>query len=560
MRLWLLALVPWMAMAAAQAQTPKAASVAFTYQGAFGQEVWRVGDDCWAPASLLQRWGWTVRVSGQEADIDADGRKLRVTAGRVNGLASLNLSQALDQLGASADWMSDGITLKVLGVVRILTFEGTKLRVDATLGTSASTFTLERPGRLVIDLKGARIPPAGLSGLPAGIRAGQYDPDTVRLVVERTGAELLKPAVPQPGRSLEFDLAPLRFDGRPADPAPAAPSGPKIPAAAASTEVGPAQAVRESPSETTLVLPLSRPLIGVPTAAYLDSKTITLRFANAAAASVQDAKAPDAPVSEPESGVASAALVPEIESEFIEGVDFMPEPAGVLQVVVRLKRPMAFLLSTQKAAVELKLVAAKGADGRLAGKTIVVDAGHGGTDSGAVAPDRSAFEKTLNLKVARELARMLAAEGANVIMTRNDDVRVPLTERPAIANRARADAFVSVHFNSNRVANSRSGTMTFFHRQDPQGILLAQCVNEAIRRASGLPDLGAISDTRIYSSGFAVLRDARMPAVLLELGFINHRTDRARMVSAAYQRDMAAAVVKGLKVFFGDEQATDEQP
>jgi N-acetylmuramoyl-L-alanine amidase len=592
MRLFLLALVPWMAMTVAQAQSPQAASVAFTHLGAFQQDVWRAGDECFVPPSLLERWGWTVRIQGGEAGIEAEGRRLRVLVAQIRGAASVNLTEALRQLGAFAEWEAGSATLRVLGALRMVTFEGTAMRLDATLGMRAHAFTLERPERLVFDLTGVRLPPGGLAGLPDGVRAGQREPNVVRVVVERPGASRLSPAVPAPGRSLTFDLAPLRFEGPgepagaappapaagPGDPAPDTPAQPGPaqpgpaqpgpaqpgPAQPGPVQVGPAQVVRESATEATVVLPLSRPLIIVPTAEYLDPRTITLTIPNAAVAPVAGAPAPPAPGEtvgeQPPEPEAPPTKPPAMRSEFVEGVELLAEGAGAVRAVVRLRRPMAFLLSTQRSQVELRLVAVRGADGRLAGKTIVVDAGHGGRDSGAIAPDGSVMEKTLNLRVSREIARRLAAEGANVIMTRNDDVRVPLNERPAIANRARAHAFVSVHFNSNRIANSRSGTMTFHHRQDPQSVLLAECLNGEIAKVTGLPDLGVRSDTTIHRSGFAVLRNARVPAVLLELGFINHRTDRARMVLPEFQGAVAEAVVRGLKVFFGDEQASRQTP
>ncbi|MCA1995860.1 MAG: N-acetylmuramoyl-L-alanine amidase, partial [Armatimonadetes bacterium] len=71
---------------------------------------------------------------------------------------------------------------------------------------------------------------------------------------------------------------------------------------------------------------------------------------------------------------------------------------------------------------------------------------------------------------------------------------------------------------------------------------------------SGLPNLGTWSDGKIYASGFAVLRYAKMPAVLLELGFINHATDLRRIRTDDFRKRVASAVVEGLKVFLGDGQ------
>jgi N-acetylmuramoyl-L-alanine amidase len=219
---------------------------------------------------------------------------------------------------------------------------------------------------------------------------------------------------------------------------------------------------------------------------------------------------------------------------------------------LRLARPMGVELSPGASGLTIHLIKPKVGNGQLAGKTVVVDAGHGGTDSGAKSPARDAFEKNLTLKIAKELSERLTAEGATVIMTRKSDVFIELKERAMIANRNNADFFISCHINSNQLSNSTSGGMTFYHKQDPIGQLLADCIQREIAKVSGLKSMGTWSDQRIYQSGFAVLRHSTMPAVLIEFGFINHNVDRKRMVTADFQSAVAGAVVKGLKVYLGD--------
>jgi len=192
-------------------------------------------------------------------------------------------------------------------------------------------------------------------------------------------------------------------------------------------------------------------------------------------------------------------------------------------------------------------------NGHLAGKIVVVDAGHGGHDSGAKSPAKDAFEKNLTLKIAKQLSNRLTAEGATVIMTRTTDTFIELKERAMIANRNGAHFFISCHINSNVVSNSTSGGMTFYHKKDPIGQLLADCIQREIAKVSGLKSMGTWSDQRIYQSGFAVLRHSTMPAVLIEFGFINHNFDRKRMVTADFQSDVAGAIVKGLKVYLGED-------
>ena len=124
-----------------------------------------------------------------------------------------------------------------------------------------------------------------------------------------------------------------------------------------------------------------------------------------------------------------------------------------------------------------------------------------------------------------------------------------------MANGSDADLFISIHHNSNRVAETRSGGMTFYHMQQATSRFLAQCIQTEIAGVSKIPDMGVWSDSRIYSvKGFAVLRFTEMPAVLIELGFLNHSYDRVRVQEPEFQESVAKAIVKGLKVFLGDDK------
>ena len=194
----------------------------------------------------------------------------------------------------------------------------------------------------------------------------------------------------------------------------------------------------------------------------------------------------------------------------------------------------------------------------MAFSTVVIDPGHGGADLGAA--DSLVYEKHINLDVSRRLERSLKEAGFKTIMTRSRDEFIALSERSSIANRQRNAIFVSVHFNSNRLANSASGTKIFFHKQDPLGRLLAKCISAEVAKVSQLPNLGIWSDTRIYDSGFAVLRNSRMTAVLLELGFINNDRDVRRMTQPDFHADSAAAVVRALKVYVGDASTKTSPP
>lgn len=551
MRRILLALLPWM-VASASGQAGRPVTVAYTHLGTF-QEAVRFGDECFAPVTTVQRWGWDVRVSEGEADIVAEGRTIRVVARTEAGKIHLPLISALQQLGARMDWSEDGSTLRVRGMVRNVEVTANALRVDASLAFRVKTERLDTPSRLVFDLEGAWLDPKAKFDLPPGIRVAQRDDDTVRLVIERPGVDQAAVTTLASSRTLQWSCETIALREKVAA-APAAGTVKSDPASAAPTtgdpELTPPPTDEEPPlapptpsitasaimidgehdNAAVLAIPLSGPMAQRPSARYEDPLTITITLPGVAPAE----NAADNP-----------------KSRFVADLAVAENGRGALIYTLALKRALGFELSLAGNRVVLRLVKPKASDGKLAGKVVVVDAGHGGHDTGARWQD-AVREKDLTLKVAKQVGRELSAQGAAVIMTRSDDTFIPLRERPAIANRSKADFFVSVHINSNKVADSRSGSITFYHKQDPLGMLLAECIQNELAKVTGLPDIGTWSDTRIYSTGFAVLRYSEMPAVLLELGFINHATDRKAMQAAKFHEDVAKAVVRGLKVYSGD--------
>jgi N-acetylmuramoyl-L-alanine amidase len=238
-----------------------------------------------------------------------------------------------------------------------------------------------------------------------------------------------------------------------------------------------------------------------------------------------------------------------LESESVRELTRSYDGTGtVLRFVF--SRPMAAEIYTEGSTVRISVLKPR-VSGSLIGKVIVVDPGHGGFQGGATAG--GVKEKDLNLKIGKLIAEKLAEEGATVIMTRKTDIAIGLEARAKIANDSDADMFISTHINSTGGTATQTGTITFHHKGQQISRVLAECIHRELSIVNGLPDIGVWSDGRIYDSGFSVLRNTtKMPGVLLELGFINHPKDRARMVTKEFQESAAAAVVKGIKVFLGD--------
>jgi N-acetylmuramoyl-L-alanine amidase len=215
-------------------------------------------------------------------------------------------------------------------------------------------------------------------------------------------------------------------------------------------------------------------------------------------------------------------------------------------------------------------------------RRIVVDAGHGGHDPGAIGP-RRVREKDVTLAIARRLAKRLRADGFQVVLTRNDDRYLALEERTALANTARGDLFVSIHANAHPRRN-RSGVETYFLNvaDDRYAARLAARENgidldaegEAVRiltdldaKASAEASLrlarlvqrevtsgvrervGEVRDLGVKSALFYVLLGARMPAVLVETAFISNRDEERRLASARYQEEVAGGVARAVASF-----------
>ncbi|TCP54536.1 N-acetylmuramoyl-L-alanine amidase [Tumebacillus sp. BK434] len=157
-------------------------------------------------------------------------------------------------------------------------------------------------------------------------------------------------------------------------------------------------------------------------------------------------------------------------------------------------------------------------DNRLRGKTIVLDAGHGGFDVGAVGRQTGVYEKDLNLNLTRSLYNKLVTTGARVVLTRDDDRFVTLSERVQIAEQEQADLFVSLHYNTHDDA-ALSGSMTFYYSEDGADHALARRAQQALVKTLGLPDLGA------RYGDYYVLRENRVTAILVETAFLTNAQD-----------------------------------
>lgn len=181
--------------------------------------------------------------------------------------------------------------------------------------------------------------------------------------------------------------------------------------------------------------------------------------------------------------------------------------------------------------------------GTLQGLKVCVDPGHGGAEAGAIGCG-GVKESMINLGIGLKLAAMLRAEGAEVILTRDSDVDVSLADRVAIANKAAADLLISVHNNSlpdGRNPLSEHGTSSYYYH--PQSLLLSNAL-----RAGVLSDLG-FPNFHTRWQNLALCRPSRMPASLVEVGFVINPDEYAALVSDGGQSRAARGIVRGVHQF-----------
>jgi len=176
-------------------------------------------------------------------------------------------------------------------------------------------------------------------------------------------------------------------------------------------------------------------------------------------------------------------------------------------------------------------------EGSRPSTVVVIDAGHGGFDRGGI-PGQRVPEKTMNLDVAQRLKALLTAYGYHVVMTRDSDVFIPLGTRVAIANSYRNAIFVCIHFNA-APRGAASGIETYFY--SPQSLPLASAIHYYV--AGGAPT----RNRGVRRRGFYVLRNTRIPSVLVECGFLTNAAEAQYAQSAAYQQKLAEEIGRGVR-------------
>lgn len=438
-----------------------------------------------------------------------------------------------------------------------------RLIFNTDTGVQPSAKLISNPDRLVIDLPGTRLGRGTMNrqigGAIASIRAGQFQSQTARLVVEFAEGYTIDP------QQVKFVArTPNQWIAQLPDPIARSP-----------------QPIRETPpsnpdfqiTRNGLFLRLNGQTPKVRVDRSRDRGQIYIHLDGAKIASqrqpvnrygVRDMAieqvrpnivrltlnvSPDSP--DWTAGVSSLglAIVPEVGQALQED---NPTPENSYPVVsqplprpeVNVPRSVNIPVLKPPPTIRPPVTAAPAPTRRTPDTRVLVtiDPGHGGRDPGAIGVG-GLQEKDVILPISREVAQILEKHGVTVMLTRRDDRFISLSGRAEMANRAGSDIFVSIHANSaGRSRTQVNGAETFYYAT---GRRLAQNIQNRMIRDTGMKNRG-VKQARFY-----VLRNTAMPAALVEVGFVTGRSDAAKLSSPNFRSQMAQAIANGILDYIG---------
>ena len=407
----------------------------------------------------------------------------------------------------------EGLT-EITGVRVSSSQDKTRIVVDAKAPVTYRTMVLKNPGRVVVDIKDAWLSPQAKRELAVSgpfvsrARVAQFDQRTVRVVVETTvGKDNYKifplTGGPVPGRVV------LDF-GR----------------------VGPDSA------GATIALP-------------------DVKAPSKPAAPQTKPTKPQTPQTKPQAPQTKPVETKPAETKPVETkpVETKPEEQQTPQDAEQAAQETAADTPGEQPVTESSTDAGIAAITGLAGHSITIDAGHGGNDSGAIGPT-GVTEKSVTLRVALALQKILTSEGATVYMTRTTDTEVSpkgaaasdieeLQARCDVANQHYSDIFISIHMDSFTNGAAKGTTGYYYALGSKKSRDLADKVRAGVIDQIGTPSRGT------QSCNFYVVKHTDMPATLVEVAFISNPTEEKLMNSEDGVQKAAQGIADGIADFFG---------
>lgn len=238
----------------------------------------------------------------------------------------------------------------------------------------------------------------------------------------------------------------------------------------------------------------------------------------------------------------------EVDTELVKSIRMAQFTENQVRIVADVSAPAGLSLVTN----ESNKITFKVGEPSIVGKTIVIDPGHasiqpgGWADPGAVGPS-NLYEKDVVLDIGLRLSSLLKAKGANVIMTRTGNTTLTLGGRADMANKNRADIFVSIHTNAN-TSKAINGTSTYFYGgvngQYQAREKLAKSIQNELVKSIQRRNIG------ILQSPFAVLKYTKVPSVLVETAFISNYEEEKLLADPGFRQKVAQGIAQGIESYF----------
>jgi N-acetylmuramoyl-L-alanine amidase len=523
--------------ATAVAEQTRVASVNYTFKET-PLRGYRIGDEFLLPLDTVADLGWSAGSATAGTKIYAENNTLQLPTRLVNGKQCIPLREAITQLGGISNWNPGGYdVLQVASPVFEIDVKNGIANIQCGLAVKP-TVSVVGSRKVMIDLEGAKFSRDTKIDSDGSTTVSQYGPNTVRIVLNLDFVPNLPKLQLGSASNVKINFNPEAIITQKPDPKP-----PK--------DVNVTKPTDPKPDPTSNPAPITE----LPLSLDWENETssaMSIKFDPGRWKGTATYRRPDKDVLEvvltnlncdlPKGFKLHSAAVKEATSSIV----------GTTTVLrLQLKRAMGADITASGTGVVINLVRPNSTGGRLNGKVIVLDAGHGGPDHGSTSG--GAEEKNITLFLSRFVRDELTAEGATVIMTRNDDSFPSLESRPELANRSNADIFLSIHANEpgSRSNTSASGSIVFYHKGSVISKFLGECVQGELMKYNLMPSTGVRSDGTIYSSGFAVLRLSNMPGILIETGFMTNPKDRQMIQSEQFGRALAKSIVSGLKTYYG---------
>ena len=390
---------------------------------------------------------------------------------------------------------------------------GLAVQIPASGAVSGEVQYLEDPPRAFIDLPGAQCePPVGSRYVGRGgvwrVRWAQFsaEPAIVRFVLDLQGEQQVRWQPYPEARGGALILG--QFDG---DEPIIEPGQPQLQAI---------KSIQDADGGSTIQIDLSLPVqwnydvVAKP-------KSVELRL--------RDAQLPQGPLRQT------------VRSDFVRGIEAWATEDGAL-VKLYLRQLIRFEVSDCEH-TQIRLSFRRD---RLTANKVVIDPGHGGEDKGA--EGRELLEKDVNLDVAMRVINLLLKQGVPTVMTRDNDKFVDLFVRPRVADDVGAAVFVSIHCNAMPRPDTNHGTETYYYT--PQSQMLAVIMHQHLLQALGRKDNG------VRRARFVVIRETQVPAVLVELMYLNYAEEELLLAQSEVRQAAAEAIVAGLQQYFEGEAVT----